>query len=135
MKYAELQVTTHYSFLRGASSPGELFEQAKLWELVRSASSIAIHWRVSSKPMRRRRTPEFVLWSDAGLISRIARRFSSHPMDRPAYSRLCRLLSLGRGEPAKGKCTLDWNDAAMERRPYRGVLVMMLTIHFRPTFV
>ena len=28
--YAELQVTTHFSFLRGASSPRELFEQAKL---------------------------------------------------------------------------------------------------------
>jgi len=28
--YSELQVTTHFSFLRGASSPRELFEQAKL---------------------------------------------------------------------------------------------------------
>ena len=28
--YADLQVTTHFSFLRGASSPRELFEQAKL---------------------------------------------------------------------------------------------------------
>ena len=30
MTYAELQVTTHFSFLRGASSPREMFEQAKL---------------------------------------------------------------------------------------------------------
>ena len=30
MPYAELHVTTHFSFLRGASSPRELFEQAKL---------------------------------------------------------------------------------------------------------
>ena len=29
MSYAELQVTTHFSFLRGASSPQELFAQAK----------------------------------------------------------------------------------------------------------
>jgi error-prone DNA polymerase len=28
MSYAELQVTTHYSFLRGASSPEELFGSA-----------------------------------------------------------------------------------------------------------
>ena len=28
--YADLMVTTHFSFLRGASSPAELFEQAKL---------------------------------------------------------------------------------------------------------
>ena len=30
MSYAELQVTTHFSFLRGASSPEELFRQAAL---------------------------------------------------------------------------------------------------------
>ena len=29
-RYAELQVTTHFSFLCGASSPSELFQQAKL---------------------------------------------------------------------------------------------------------
>jgi hypothetical protein len=29
-RYADLQVTTHFSFLRGASSPAELFEQAKV---------------------------------------------------------------------------------------------------------
>jgi DNA polymerase III alpha subunit len=28
--YADLQVTTHFPFLRGASSPAELFKQAKL---------------------------------------------------------------------------------------------------------
>ncbi|WP_264813080.1 PHP domain-containing protein, partial [Gluconacetobacter sacchari] len=28
-RYAELQVTSYFSFLRGASSPLELFEQAK----------------------------------------------------------------------------------------------------------
>lgn len=28
MRYAELQVTTHFSFLRGASSARELFERA-----------------------------------------------------------------------------------------------------------
>ena len=33
MIYAELQVTTHFSFLRGASSPAELFEQAKLLDI------------------------------------------------------------------------------------------------------
>jgi error-prone DNA polymerase len=30
MRYAELQVTTHFSFLRGASSAEELFATAKL---------------------------------------------------------------------------------------------------------
>jgi error-prone DNA polymerase len=30
MNYADLQVTTHYSFLRGASSPEDLFATAAL---------------------------------------------------------------------------------------------------------
>ncbi|MCO6180835.1 DNA polymerase III subunit alpha, partial [Ciceribacter sp. RN22] len=30
MRYAELQVTTHFSFLRGASSAEQLFTTAKL---------------------------------------------------------------------------------------------------------
>lgn len=29
-KYVELQVTSHFSFLRGASAPGELFATAAL---------------------------------------------------------------------------------------------------------
>ncbi|MHA6645711.1 3-methyl-2-oxobutanoate hydroxymethyltransferase, partial [Mesorhizobium sp. A623] len=33
-----------------------------------------------------------------------------YPTDRPAYARLCRLLSLGKGRGGKGKCTLGWDD-------------------------
>ncbi len=41
MSYAELQVTTHFSFLRGASSPDELFAAAALLGLPALA---AIAW-------------------------------------------------------------------------------------------
>ena len=33
-----------------------------------------------------------------------------YPTDRPAYSRLCRLLSLGKRRAGKAKCNLDWPD-------------------------
>ena len=33
-----------------------------------------------------------------------------YPTDRPAYSRLCRLLSLGKKRGGKAKCDLDWAD-------------------------
>ena len=33
-----------------------------------------------------------------------------YPTDRAAYSRLCRLLSLGKGRAGKGKCPLAWED-------------------------
>ena len=33
-----------------------------------------------------------------------------YPTDRPAYARLCRLLSLGKKRGGKAKCHLDWAD-------------------------
>jgi DNA polymerase III alpha subunit len=33
-----------------------------------------------------------------------------YPTDRPAYARLCRLLSLGKKRGGKAKCRLDWSD-------------------------
>src|SRR5262249_16309207 len=33
-----------------------------------------------------------------------------YPMDRAAYGRLCRLLSLGKQRAGKAKCRLDWSD-------------------------
>src|SRR3546814_15018095 len=33
-----------------------------------------------------------------------------YPTDRPAYSRLCRLLSLGKKRGGKAKCHLEWAD-------------------------
>ena len=35
-----------------------------------------------------------------------------YPMDRAAYSRLCRLLSIGKGRAGKGGCRLGWDDVA-----------------------
>ena len=35
-----------------------------------------------------------------------------YPTDRSAYSRLCRLLSLGKSRAGKGKCLLHWDDVA-----------------------
>ena len=33
-----------------------------------------------------------------------------YPTDRPAYARLCRLLSLGKKRAGKAQCRLDWSD-------------------------
>jgi len=35
-----------------------------------------------------------------------------YPTDRPAYSRLCRLLSLGKSRAGKARCDLTWDDVA-----------------------
>ena len=35
-----------------------------------------------------------------------------YPTDRPAYARLCRLLTLGKKPRRQGACDLTWNDLA-----------------------
>jgi error-prone DNA polymerase len=110
MTYAELQVTTHLSFLRGASSPRELFEQAKLLGLpalgITDRNSLAgiVRAYEASKETGVRLVVgcRLDLTDGASLLV--------YPTDRAAYSRLCRLLSLGKGRAGKGKCALTWED-------------------------
>ena len=121
--YAELHVTTNYSFLRGASHPHELFGQAKdlgipalgitdrnsvagvvqAWE---SARETGVRLVAGCRLDLRAETP------GAPGLSLLA-----FPTDRPAWSRLCGLLTLGRGRVGrgpgnKGGCDLGWDDVA-----------------------
>jgi error-prone DNA polymerase len=110
MNYAELQVTTHFSFLRGASSPGELFEQARLLGL----PALAIVDRNSLAGIVR----AYEASKETGVRLVVGCRLDLsdgmsllvYPTDRAAYSRLCRLLSIGKGRAGKGKCLLTWED-------------------------
>src|SRR3984893_13539126 len=46
-----------------------------------------------------------------------------YPADRPAYARLCRLLSLGKKRGGKAQCRLDWSDLAAYGEGMIAVLV------------
>jgi error-prone DNA polymerase len=46
-----------------------------------------------------------------------------YPTDRPAYSRLCRLLSLGKKRAGKARCELGWPDLVAYREGLIAVLV------------
>ncbi|WP_409528165.1 PHP domain-containing protein, partial [Rhizobium sp.] len=109
-RYAELQVTTHFSFLRGASSCEELFEQAK--RLGIEALGIVDRNSLAGIPRA------YEAASNHGIRLIIGCRLDLdddlsvlvYPMDRPAYGRLCRLLSVGKKRGGKGKCRLTWDD-------------------------
>ena len=47
MKYTELQVTSNFSFLRGASHPHELVEEAKALAIQKLESPTEIHLQAS----------------------------------------------------------------------------------------
>ncbi|MFT8958969.1 MAG: PHP domain-containing protein, partial [Gluconobacter oxydans] len=109
-RYAELQVTTYFSFLRGASSPIELFAQAKALGI----EALGICDRNSLAGM----VQAHVAAKEVGLRLVVGCRLDLadfppvlvYPMDRAAYGRLCRLLSLGKARASKGKCHLLWED-------------------------
>ncbi|ACA18837.1 DNA polymerase III, alpha subunit [Methylobacterium sp. 4-46] len=122
----ELQVTTHYSFLRGASSPEELFATAALLGLtalgVTDRHSVAglvkAHEAARATGCRLVAGCRLDLSGpDAGTALLV------YPTDRAAYGRLCRLLTLGKGRAGKGGCTLDLSDLAAWREGLIAVLL------------
>ena len=108
--YVELQVTTHFSFLRGASSCTELFAQAKALGL--EALGIADRNSVAGmvQAWQAARDTGVRLIAGCRLDLRDGTSLLVYPMDKPAWSRLCRLLSAGKRRAGKGRCDLGWED-------------------------
>lgn len=109
-RYAELQVTTHFSFLRGASSCDELFEQAK--NLGIEALGIVDRNSLAAIPRAYEAADNHGIRLVIGCRLDLDDDLSVlvYPMDRPAYGRLCRLLSVGKKRGGTGKCRLTWDD-------------------------
>jgi len=109
-RYAELQVTTHFSFLRGASSCEELFARAA--ELGISALGVvdrnSLAGVVRALEASRQTGVRLVVGCRLDLADALP--VLLYPTNRAAYARLCRLLSLGKGRAGKGKCHLEWAD-------------------------
>ncbi|MGZ5824080.1 MAG: PHP domain-containing protein, partial [Hyphomicrobium sp.] len=111
-RYAELQVTTNFSFLRGASHGEELVAQAKALGL----DAIAVTDRNTLAGVVR----AHLAAKEVGLRLIIGARLDLQdgpsllclPRDRAAYGRLSRLLSLGQMRAEKGQCTLYLDDVA-----------------------
>src|ERR1700693_2587682 len=108
--YAELQVTSNFSFLRGASHPGELVMTAAAL----GHQAIAITDRNSVAGLVRAHQAA----KSAGIRLVIGVRLDlsdgtsllAYPEDRAAYGRLTRLLTLGKRRAPKGECRLDYAD-------------------------
>ena len=110
MSYAELQVTTNFSFLRGASHPQELVAMAKGLGLaaigVADRNSLAgvvrAHVAAKAQGMRLLVGARLDLTDGPSLLC--------YPEDRAAYGRLCRLLTLGQRRADKGRCEIGLDD-------------------------
>src|ERR1700734_858772 len=109
-RYAELQVTSHFSFLRGASSCEELFATAAalgieaLGIVDRNSLAGMVRAHEAAKATGVRLIVGCRLDLECGTSLLV------YPTDRSAYGRLCRLLTVGKGRAGKGACHLGWSD-------------------------
>lgn len=121
--YVELQVTSHFSFLRGASSPEELFAAARI--LGHDALGLA-DWDSVAGVVRGwdgQKTTGVRMIAGARVGLTDGRALLLYPTDRPAWSRLTRLLSTGKARGGKGRCILEWSDVANQAE---GLIAILL---------
>src|SRR5215831_19611734 len=108
--YAELQVTTNFSFLRGASHPDELVVTAAA--LGHRAIAITDRNSLAGIVRAHHAAKEVGLHLVVGcrLDLRDGTSLLAFPEDRAAYGRLTQLLTLGKRRAPKGECHLDYAD-------------------------
>src|SRR5580692_13153907 len=123
MSYAELQVTSDFSLLRGASSAEELFAVAALLGI----PALGITDRNSLAGIVRAHEAAKVTGVRLVVGCRLdLTDFPSllvYPTDRAGYGRLCRLLTLGKTRAGKGKCALAFKDVEAWCAGLIGILV------------
>jgi error-prone DNA polymerase len=110
MSYTELQVTTNFSFLRGASHPEELVEEAAMLDYNEIgitdrntfAGLVRAHAAAKKKGIRIIPGCRLDLTDGPSLLA--------YPLNLPAYSRLSNLLTTGNRRTEKGKCELYKSD-------------------------
>jgi error-prone DNA polymerase len=108
--YTELQVTTNFSFLRGASHPEEIVEQAILY----GYSKIAITDRntlagvVRAYAAAKNKEIDIIVGCRLDLLD--GPSLLAYPTDQTSYSRLSELLTVGNLRAEKGKCHLYKTD-------------------------
>lgn len=110
VRYAELQATSNFSFLRGASHPDELVKTAAHHGL----SALALTDRNTLAGVVR----AHVAAEEVGLSYIVGCRLDltdgpsllCYPTDRAAYGRLSHLLTRGKRKSEKGECRLSLDD-------------------------
>ncbi|MNI17409.1 Error-prone DNA polymerase [compost metagenome] len=123
MTYAELQVTTHCSFLRGASSAEELFLKAS--ELGIEAIGVVDRNSLAGivLALEASRATGLRLVVGCPLDLQDGMWVLVYPTDRLPHSRLTRLITLGKSRGGKNNCILYWDDVIAYSDRIIGIMV------------
>lgn len=131
MSYTELQVTSNFSFLRGASHPEELVDQAADY----GYAAIAITDRnsfagiVRAHAAARKKNIRLIPGCRLDLLD--GPSLLAYPANRDAYSTLSRLLSKGNGRAEKGECHLYKADVYEHTKGIKWVILPPTTLNER----
>ena len=108
--YAELEVTTNFSFLRSASHPAEMAKTAAALGLAAVAVADRNTLAGVVRAHQAAKQAGIKLVVGARLDLRDAPSLLCFPTDRAAYGRLSKLITLGRRRAAKGDCEIYLED-------------------------
>ena len=110
MDYTELQVTSNFSFLRGASHPGELVNQAAShgYHAIAMTDRNTMAGLVRGYAAAKEHDIKFIPGVRLDLLD--GPSLLAYPTDHAAYGRLSSLLTTGNLRTEKGKCDLYRKD-------------------------
>jgi error-prone DNA polymerase len=137
MSYAELVCASHYSFLRGASSPVELIAGALQLDyfglglcdrnsvagVVRALSALEEFARAPDEDLAQRAKNFRLLAGARVTFCDGAPDVAIYPVNRAGWGRLCRLLTLGKRRAKKGDCLLRLDDLLADAEDLLAILL------------
>jgi error-prone DNA polymerase len=108
--YAELHCLSNFTFLRGASHPHELIEQADAlgYSALAITDECSVAGAVRAHMAAKRRQLKLIIGAEFRLSCGL--KFVALAIDRRGYGRLCRLITRGRRAAVKGQYTLTRDD-------------------------
>ncbi len=139
MNYIELQVTSNFSFLQGASHPFELVQQAvafgqkalAITDRNTFAGIVRAHVEAKELGIRLITGVRLDLLDGPGLLA--------YPTDKDAYTRLSNLLTLGNSRTEKGDCHLYKADVYAQARGIKFLILppdrLNSLFDFEPDFI
>jgi len=110
--YAELMVTSNFTFLTGASHPEEYIERAvdlgyraiALTDTNTLAGIVRAHIHAKTHGI------PFIVGCRLTFLEPVTARICVYPTTRESYARLCTLLTIGKRRAPKGQCHLTLQD-------------------------
>jgi error-prone DNA polymerase len=129
-EYAELAVTSNFTFLTGASHPDELVARAAA--LGHAAMAItdthSLAGIVRAHVAAKQAGLHLVVGARVVLQEPATCSLLLHVMNREGYAQLCRLLTLGKQRARKGECCLSLHDVCAHAHGLLATLVPPVTL-------